>query len=49
MRFVPLEEKMKTFDNATQNSTMWFEYEELEPIVIQGYLTRDQIKVNIII
>ena len=37
---------MRQIDDLTNNSSIWYEYEEQEPIIIQGYQKRATVKVS---
>ena len=46
MQFVPLAEKMRQLDDFTNDSSIWYEYEEQAPIIIEGYQNRTTVKVS---
>ena len=37
---------MRQMDDLTNNSSIWYEYEEQKPVIIEGYQKRDTIKVS---
>ena len=37
---------MRQIDDLTNNSSIWYEYEEQKPVIIEGYQKRDTIKVS---
>ena len=46
MQFVPLAEKMRQLDDFTNDSSIWYEYEEQAPIIVEGYQKRETVKVS---
>ena len=46
MQFVPLAEKMRQLDDVTNDSSIWYEYEEQAPIIVEGYQKRATVKVS---
>ena len=38
---------MRQMDDLTNNSSIWYEYEEQKPVIIEGYQKRDTVKVSL--
>ena len=38
---------MRQMDDLTNNSSIWYEYEEQKPVIIEGYQQRATIKVRL--